>query len=403
MTKYFFIFGNTPELSRAELAQLFNYFQLHPHQTTKLNEQIDLSEFAEPVELDKIMTMSGGLIKAGMIVNQVKELAADKIAELVSPEISHHDFGLSVYGGLHISLKNLANEIKQVLPEKNRFVIPREGRDLSAVILQKQQISEIVLLFNQKNNSWLIGVTQAFQDVDEWTRQDRGRPFADSKSGMLPVKIARILVNLALPDRVVDQRVLLDPFCGMGTVLTQALITGWQVMGADIKSEATTKANQNLTWLISIYRYIEKSERKLFISDATHVSNQVEKERLDAIVTEPYLGPPFETIAGQLKYRGQAVSLEKIINTIKGLEKLYLGCFKEWRALLKSTGKMVIIFPEIVWQGKKYSVKKPIDNCEMLGYTLSQGPFEYARPQAIVRRKIYIFKKNNSQFFKFKV
>jgi len=85
---------------------------------------------------------------------------------------------------------------------------------------------------------------------------------------------------------------------------------------------------------------------------------------------------------------------DKIKNIVKGLEKLYLGCFREWYKILKSGGTIMIALPTIVGKRGKYSVKKVIDTCENLGYTKVLGPIAYGRPQAIVIRDFYLFKKN---------
>ena len=78
---------------------------------------------------------------------------------------------------------------------------------------------------------------------------------------------------------------------------------------------------------------------------------------------------------------------------MKGLEKLYIGCLRDWHAILKPKGKIVIALPKYSIHNKTYFVKKVIDSCEMLGYTTIVGPIEYSRPQAVVRREFYIFQK----------
>ena len=80
-------------------------------------------------------------------------------------------------------------------------------------------------------------------------------------------------------------------------------------------------------------------------------------------------------------------------NIIKGLEKLYIGCLRDWFKILIPGGKVVIALPEYAFGGRVYFVKKVIDMCENLGYTTLDGPIAYSRPQAIVRRMFYKFQK----------
>src|SRR3989344_5585326 len=96
------------------------------------------------------------------------------------------------------------------------------------------------------------------------------------------------------------QKTLLDPFCGMGTILAEALLLGWQVIGSDQSEEVVVKAQANLRWL-------GLKTHKLFTSDATHISEKVES--VDAIVTEPFMGKP-------------NVSRENVKDIMTGLSKL---------------------------------------------------------------------------------
>jgi hypothetical protein len=80
-------------------------------------------------------------------------------------------------------------------------------------------------------------------------------------------------------------------------------------------------------------------------------------------------------------------------NTIKGLEKLYIGCLRDWRQILKADGVVMMALPMYELNGKMFFVKKVIDMCETLGYTTLTGPIEYSRPGAKVKRLFYLFQK----------
>jgi tRNA G10 N-methylase Trm11 len=114
------------------------------------------------------------------------------------------------------------------------------------------------------------------------------------------------------------------------------------------------------------------------VSDAVHVSAAVDASTIDAIVTEPFMGPP---------------KVRDVKNTLKGLEKLYIGCLRDWHTVLKPQGVVMMALPMYELGGRMYFVKKVIDMCETLGYTIVTGPIEYSRPQAIVKRVFYLFQK----------
>ena len=70
-------------------------------------------------------------------------------------------------------------------------------------------------------------------------RQHGGR--ASERSGALRPTVAAAMVELAgSPDGV-----LLDPCCGSGTILVEALAAGWHAEGTDIDAEAVAAAEQN--------------------------------------------------------------------------------------------------------------------------------------------------------------
>ncbi len=116
------------------------------------------------------------------------------------------------------------------------------------------------------------------------------------------------------------------------------------------------RTRKNLVWL--------GKKTEVFVCDATRVSEKV--SGLDAIVTEPDLGPKPD------------------------LEKLYFNCFFDWRKVLKPNGAVVIALPGI--NNNLDFVKNVIDKAKTIGYSLANGPYPYFRPQAVVRRNICVFK-----------
>ena len=74
---------------------------------------------------------------------------------------------------------------------------------------------------------------------DERMRQHDGR--AVERPGALRPTVANAMVRLA----GAPGGLLLDPCCGSGTLLTEALATGWQARGLDIDPEAVSTARQN--------------------------------------------------------------------------------------------------------------------------------------------------------------
>ncbi|MFD0673266.1 TRM11 family SAM-dependent methyltransferase [Cohnella sp. GCM10027633] len=62
----------------------------------------------------------------------------------------------------------------------------------------------------------------------------------------LPTRLARAAVNIAAPDEDPAARSVIDPCCGIGTVLVEAASIGMRIVGRDVNPLATTGARANL-------------------------------------------------------------------------------------------------------------------------------------------------------------
>jgi tRNA G10 N-methylase Trm11 len=381
-SSYFFVFGRTPDLSFCELVTLF------PH-ATRVVSDIARVELDDEANIAAILDLLGGTTKIAKEVGGVARLDAE-LSEFILQESSSITFGVSVYGDTAMP-KMLLSDMKKSLETKGlsvRYISSRDGEPLTSVSIDKKHAQELVLI--RKDNTFLVGRTIEVQDYDTWSKRDYGRPKADAKSGMLPLKVSRMIVNIALGENYETkgerQKTLLDPFCGMGTVLAEAYMTGWRVLGSDNSTEAVQAAQENLTWLSKSYPDAKGAVAKIFAADAVHMSDMLPSESVHAIATEPYMGAT--SIAHNAK-----PDPGHIRNVIKGLEKLYIGCLRDWHKILAPDGKIVIALPAYAVSGRTYFVKKVVDMCENLGYTIAGGPIEYSRPHAVVKRQFYILRK----------
>lgn len=136
-----------------------------------------------------------------------------------------------------------------------------------------------------------LAKTEDVQDIDSYTLRDRGRPKRDARVGMLPPKLAQILVNLAVRQSLSSPVTILDPFCGTGVVLQEALIMGYPTQGSDIDQRMVEYAQQNLTWAANMFTITQDAQIEL--GDATlHQWSCLTSENT-CIASETYLGRPF--------------------------------------------------------------------------------------------------------------
>ncbi|MBU0636861.1 methyltransferase domain-containing protein [Patescibacteria group bacterium] len=330
--KYFFVLGNNPTLSIAEITTVFS------GQSIIVNDQILILDSLENIQPSQVITRLGGTIKLGVINSQVDRKNYKKILKNILQLIEKKEivgkfkFGISCYGVDTINEKKLGLTIKKNLQDKGiscRWVVSNEATLSSVVVEQNKLIDkgmEIILI--KINNKILIGQTLAVQPFKQLSFRDYGRPARDDLSGMLPPKLAQIMLNLA---KIKPNYTILDPFCGSGTILTEAmLINSQNVIGADISSKAIKDTKKNIEWITTNYK-LPIINYQLFNVDVTQILKHVQANSIDAIVTEPYLGPQ----------RGKI----KIEQVVKELNNLYSQTLIEFDKILKSTGRIVMVWP----------------------------------------------------------
>lgn len=387
MGRYLFFFGRTPQLSFLELQTFFPSAVL-------ISDDIALCDHDTSPET--LMATLGGTVKIASVEAEVPDITIDSIAQLLQSTFTPGDktFSLHIPQGYPDGRTQFFSQVKKRLADSGlstRYVYPTDPCGVSSVVYTSQSVKEVHAIVHA--GGFLYAKTIAVQDFRSWDHRDYGRPFADPKRGMLPPKVARMIVNIAkgfLPKTMNDTPITLcDPFCGMGTVLAEAILTGWRVMGSDTSLDAVTKSQKNLAWIHEQYPNGAQSSVAISLCDATHLSEKISPQSIDAIVTEPFMGDT------QLLVQRHDTDMkpDEVKNIIKGLEKLYIGCLRNWHSVLKPSGVIVMALPKIHTRRNEYFVKKVIDTCENYGYTIETGPLEYSRPQAVVRREFYIFRK----------
>jgi len=380
MNDYLLIFGRTPELSRVE-AQVFfpTLGDIRPDIVRVSPEPVACDGTTMPVE--RMIDILGGTVKIARVLTVGAQPNATDIANLLSLAVADRDivFGVSAYG-LSLS-KSLLAQVKQELKQQGRTAryVGATGETLSSVTVSKNNACELCLV--AQGDTVYVAQMVAVQDFARWSTLDYGRPYRNTKMGMLPPKIARMMANIALG---ADARgkTILDPFCGAGTILTESLSRSiGSVIGMDIDQKAVNDTTANFRW---VKQQIQSAVSGRFeVCDASHVDEVIGSQTVHALATEPYLGPIHLGL-------GDISDPKKLKNILKGLQKLYIGALKSFRSVLAPHATVVFIIPQFTVNGRVYDVKNLIDSCENLGYTKVLGPIEYAREKAVVSRQIIV-------------
>lgn len=343
-------FGNT--LAEAEIEnRIGSVIQKHPHVFS-----FEASEVAQAIQL--VSTLGSSIKLATRLEN------VSSHPESIAQQISHKNFSVSLLGSRQ-KLTEFTHDIKAFLSH-SRFVEASDDFGLSPIILTKHKVDEFFL--DVDDSVWQ---TVWVHDFQHWIKKDRHLPYANAKAGILPPKIARSLVNLVPSKNFGPRKLLVDPFCGSGRILVEAGELGFVLGGSDAIASQVSETLANLKFM--------GFSANIQVLDATHLSSHY-KNTIDVIVTEPFMGKPNPRP-------------DKIKFLVPGLEKLYLGCLKDWQKALKSGGTLVMIFP-IFNDGKKdYKTSEIIDEKLLISYNLLKRDLYYSRPDAQVRREIVVLEK----------
>ena len=365
--KYIFILGNNPELSKAEITAV-----LPQAKTIDSGKDFLIVEHAK-IDCEKIIYRLGGTIKIGIILGKNPEFGPVLGCASTMPAGKRFNFGFSFYGQ---KPSNIGMQIKGKLKEQNissRLVTSREPA-LSSVIITKEKCHDFLV------GPIFFGMTCAVQDFKDYSRRDFGRPASDALSGMLPPKAAKMMLNLA---QVEADQIILDPFCGSGTILAEALALGYKhLIGNDLSEKAVSDSIENLEWLTKELK-IKGAEWEVEQLDAKKLSEKMNEASVDAIVSEPYLGKP-------MKGNENEETVKKIIAE---LEELYLESFAQFKKILKPEGKIVLVIPEWHLHGKTYQMNLDL-RLNKLGFKrLDAGNLIYKREDQKVWRNITIWEK----------
>lgn len=383
------ILGRQPKIGLAELEALFG------NKVRTCGPAAAILDI-EPNHLNhKIL---GGTIKIAQVIETLDTNDFNKIIdfcqkyllklELELPE-GKIKLGLSSYG-LNVKPQQLQRaglEIKKTVRAQKRSIriVPSSQPALnSAQVLHNNLDSGlgIELCFVADKNQVHMARTISVQDIDDYAKRDFGRPKRDPFVGMLPPKLAQTMINLSNPEQDI---MLLDPFCGTGVVLMEAVLRGLRVQGTDLNPRMIEFTKANLEWLAHTYK-IEVKSTDLEVADA-----QTHKWQgpIGAVVCETYLGQPLSGLPKPEKIREIVANCNKIISNF----------LKNLHAQLARDTQICIAVP--TWSVNGRFIKLPLlDYLKKIGYNevsfklASRDDLIYHRADQIVARQLLVLKRN---------
>ncbi|VVB83806.1 tRNA (guanine(10)-N2)-dimethyltransferase [uncultured archaeon] len=366
--KYLFLLGRNIELSVAEIKSFFERDKTSYKIISKIKNSI-------LIETDKnlkgIVEKLGGAISMGEVIAEgnfeklSKEL--DKL-NLYSGKSNKLNYVVFDFHGKHFTdillyLKNRFREEKLKATEKKLTgnVKLQSGEIVPNVI--SNRVNEQYFVF--EDNFGRIIETCDYEKIE---KRDMEKPVRREALSISP-RLAKILINFS---GIKEGETLLDPFCGIGTILQEALLKNMKVIGIDKDKSAIRDAGTNLEWF-----GFKTSDYKLINED----SSKAKIQNADAIATEPDLG----------ELQKKFPSLEKARQVVSGFEGLIIKVINNLKKNVK--GKIVFTTP-LINTGKNKIECDFKKIASETGLRIAEGfPINEFREDSIVGRSIVVMKR----------
>ena len=438
---YIALLGRQPEISLAELATVFGADCVN-----RISQQ-----FAKVQTAQFDITTLGGTIKYAKVIAELPASRTDKTSLLAASRfITQHyhakwahsphkiTLGLSAYN-LNMSARDVQKTgliLKSSLKKSGTSLrlIPNDQPALSTATAHNNKLGGSpykveLLLIKTTDRRLIIAESRGVQNITAYTRRDRHRPRRDTFVGMLPPKLAQIMLNLALgagplahqksctgripavssksnasgnavrraidlSERLesdlateVDRRrpLILDPFCGTGTVLQEALLAGYDVIGTDLSQKMVDCTTENLSWLQSTFTTPgHPIGRVIDIHQADATTHRwPDSQHLTAVVCETYLGQPFSAPPAP----------QKLAEVVGNCNHIITGFLTNIRPQLAPNTPLCIAVPAWYDASGRATHLPLIKNLQKLGYhQLNHIPLIYRRPDQVVARELLILR-----------
>lgn len=377
MSQTICILGRQPALGLAELESLYGSDVIHP-----VGERAAIVNLPpESINIDRL----GGTIRVAKLLTRLDITNWSGITDYLVKHVPKHTccigpgkltFGISVYG-IRVNEQKIQHSAlavkKAVRTSDNRpvRVVPTKVSELSSAQVLHNNMTQLPLgmelLLIKDGEQVVLAQTTAIQNITAYAARDQARPKRDARIGMLPPKLAQIILNLATANTDPSRgAVVLDPFCGTGVILQEATLMGFDTYGTDIDPRMITHTDDNLQWLLSQPYCPVQRPKDTPLSTPWHYYRLEQADAtthrwdppLNFIASEAYLGRPFSAMP-------QPNVLKKVMQDVDTITEKFL------QNVARQTPigfRLCVALP--VWYSKDGFIHlKMLDSLEKLGYT----------------------------------
>ena len=392
--KYVAIAGRQPLISLAEIQALYD------KAARLVGKKLVFFEINEDGEenISPDINRLGGSLKLGRFFDTDFSKLAIFLAT-AHPEgkitLGISDFSKQKKSGL---AKQKSMELKRNLAKMGRSVrvITSNEPEISSATAHHNQLGEKAGCFEIFLIDREIYLSLGTQNITAYTERDQARPARDAKVGMLPPKLAQILINLC--GKLPEGARVLDPFCGTGVILQEAAIMGYIPYGTDLNERMVEYSKKNLSWLFNernqkrfkiLPDLIQKKDQILKAISVGDATNFTWEGEIDAVAFEGYLGVPMSKPPVDIKFKTEKAKCREIA----------MGFLKNITPQIKSGTPVVMALPAWLRENGKYAGLNILDEIQEMGYNfekfqdLSQSDLLYYREGQIVAREIIVIRK----------
>lgn len=376
--KFLFILGREPQLSLVELEALFSSDKVQ-----RLAPNIALVTS----DIEPNLARIGGSIKCARVL---EEKLTDYLFALPEGKIT---LGFSDYSAKANtkSTWKLAMKHKSLLTRHGRSVrlVPnKDSAIISSATSHHNQLGSKtnhveIIIYND-----YIATSIGTQNITAYARRDQARPARDAFVGMLPPKLAQILINLATEGQTGGT--LLDPFCGTGVVLQEAMLDQYDVYGTDLSEKMINYSQRNLNWLVEKTPRLQKSNApSFFVEEGDATKHQWKQAKVNYVASEIYLGHPLSAPPAEIK-------LKSLKSDAKAL---LLAFLRNIEPQLAPGATLALAVPAWLRPNGNYSTLDILDEIEKLDYNTTKYKYAassdllYYRENQIVARQIIVLRK----------
>jgi tRNA (guanine10-N2)-dimethyltransferase len=387
---YIAILGRQPAISIAELERMFG--GLNVKKLTPLIASVKTDDF----NIQKL----GSILKAGKVTLEIESSdwrdVSQKIIKHYIDKWSKFDgkitLGLSVYEHRinPREIQKIGITLKQVLKKSGTSIriIPNNEQNLNTATSHHNKLglapNKVELLIVRANNKFYVAESTGAQNITAYAKRDQERPKRDAFVGMLPPKLAQIMVNFACSQTIKPGATILDPFCGTGVVLQESLIAGYNTYGTDLSDKMIDYSEENLRWLN--YRNQFDGKYELHQGDAMKTKWQ---QPIDAVACESYLGQPFSAPPSPAKLQEVKDNCNHIITEF----------LKNIAPQIKSGTPLCIAIPAWRDTSGQFTRLPLVDTIARIGFkphefvNVRQNDLLYYREDQIVARELLVLTK----------